>query len=148
MVVRSVVVLIRVPRYYDPAKLDRAWSHLLAARNALGDLETYRNDLVEITRQVLGDYSFLVYNQMITAFNNSRSSDFAKWSGEFLEIFADMDEILGTQPSYLLGRWTQRAELWGVTPQESAQASKEKRTRARESDECFVVSCDEAVCCR
>jgi hypothetical protein len=39
-------------QYYSPAKLDRAWSQLLAARGELRNTDTYKNDLVEITRQV------------------------------------------------------------------------------------------------
>ena len=107
-------------QYYDPARLDAAWSTLLSAAPQLGGQDTYRNDLVEITRQVLGDYSFLVYARMVAAFNASDAAAFANHSQAFLELFVDLDRMLGTQPSYLLGVWADRASLWGVTPEESA----------------------------
>ncbi len=107
-------------QYYDPSKLDAAWSTLLSAADLFGGLDTYRNDLVEITRQVLGDYAFIVYGQMVAAFNASDKTGFAASSEQFLELFDDLDLMLGTQPSYLLGVWAERASMWGVTPAESA----------------------------
>ena len=57
---------------------------------------------------------------MITAFNHSDSSSFAEASAAFLELFDDLDAMMGTAEPYLLGQWLQRADSWGTEPSESA----------------------------
>jgi alpha-N-acetylglucosaminidase len=108
-------------QYYDPSKLDAAWTTLLSAAAQLASRDTYKNDLVEITRQVLGDHSFVLFNKLVAAFNASDADAFNSASVQFLALFEDLDQMLGSQPSYLLGVWAQRASMWGVTPEESAE---------------------------
>lgn len=108
-------------QYYDPSKLDQAWTLLLQSRGKLQNIQTYRNDLIEITRQVLGDYSYIVYNNLITAYNTSNINALNQSVTEFLGIFDDLEALFNTQSDYMLGTWVNRAEMWGVTPDESHQ---------------------------
>ena len=108
-------------QYYDPALLDAGWTTLLSASASLQSVDTYRNDLVEITRQVLGDYSFIVWQEMSTAFNKSDVTKFEASAKKLVELFADLDTMLASQPSYLLGQWVARAEHWGIDAAETQQ---------------------------
>lgn len=104
--------------YYQKGPLVEAWKSLLSISASLGSLETYKNDLIEITRQVLGDISIVYITDVITAYNNSDHLAFTQGQTKFLELLLDLDTILGSQPGYLLGVWAQDASKWGSTAAE------------------------------
>lgn len=90
--------------YYKPQVTDKAWTTLLQSAGTLASgpgADTYLNDLVEITRQVLGDYSFIAFNDMVTSWNSS-SNLFPKKALKFLQIFTDVENILVSLPVLLI----------------------------------------------
>jgi alpha-N-acetylglucosaminidase len=104
--------------YYQKGPLIEAWRSLLSLASPLASLETYQNDLVEITRQVLGDVSVLYLTDVIVAYNNSDPVAFDKATKKFHELIHDIETILGSRPGYLLGTWVHDAARWGSTKAE------------------------------
>ena len=56
------------PPPYDNARLAQAWHKLLECADALGNVDTYRFDLVHVNRQVLGSLAFRLRQDVITAY--------------------------------------------------------------------------------
>ncbi|MBE7558194.1 alpha-N-acetylglucosaminidase C-terminal domain-containing protein [bacterium] len=97
---------------YDPAALAGAWPELLAAAPRLGDRDTYRFDLVNVSRQVLANYAGQVYSRMMAAYERKDRPEFLRLRDEYLQLFADLDELLATRREFLLGPWLADAERW------------------------------------
>jgi len=60
----------------------------------------------------------LLQQNFARAYQNGDIVLFKKYSSEFLQLIADMDQLLGTQKSFLLGNWLTDAKNWATTPQE------------------------------
>jgi alpha-N-acetylglucosaminidase len=82
----------------------------------------WRYDCVDLTRQVLANTFRDVYAQLDTAYtayskNQSYSLDqFQRLGAALLELIADINTILATDPNYLLGPWIESALSWAATP--------------------------------
>ena len=59
----------------------KAWEHLLRAAPAAGRSDAYRYDLVNVTRQVLGNYSLVLQARAADAWasKTQRNSDPCPW---------------------------------------------------------------------
>ncbi len=96
----------------------QAWKSLLNCAKPLGDQDTYRFDLVNVTRQILGSLSSLYYRQLIDAFDH-QDREALKTAADKLEgLLLDLDAQLGSHDQYLLGTWLERAKRWATTEQE------------------------------
>jgi len=108
-----------VPRGH--VSLGRAWRSLLRAADKLGDADTYRFDLVNITRQVLTNQAAVLHRDLADAHRAKDAKRFAEASGRFLRLIADLDELLATRKEFLLGPWLEDAKRWGAKPAERAR---------------------------
>ncbi len=106
------------PPYQD--QLTGAWGHMLDAGERLGDLDTYRYDLVNIARQVLSNHAAVLHNEVIKAHAQGDQAGFVTAGDEFLELIDDLDELLATREEFLLGSWLEDAKQWGETDAERA----------------------------
>lgn len=111
--------------YYDAGEL------VVAARQLLRAAEQIKNpigtanmsyDLCDIVRQVMSDRSKTLLGEVKAAHEQGNESLFAKKRDEFLQLILDTDRLLGTNPMFRLGRWTQMAqqvahEVKGCTPE-------------------------------
>jgi len=78
----------------------------------------YRYDLVNFTRQALGDFAVMKYAK-IEALIAAEDPDALKRAGdEFLALGTDLDRLLATRHEFLLGEWIGDARAWGTTPAE------------------------------
>jgi alpha-N-acetylglucosaminidase len=105
---------------YDAYKVVKACQLLLNCSEEIGDLETYRFDLTHVTREMLSNLANLFYYFIIDAYERKDAHALAKHSEIFLQLIRDMDELLGTDKHFLLGKWIAAARKWGTN-------SKEKR---------------------
>jgi alpha-N-acetylglucosaminidase len=113
------------PTCYNSSTMKLAWALLLQAN--LIHTQTYLNDVVEITRQNLGDlgnqckhiisfgqlYSLIIisdYAQMVSSYNSKSVDAFKSSASRFLDVARDMDAILATQSMFLLGTWVEAAQ--------------------------------------
>ncbi len=101
-------------RDYPPAAVWTAWSGLLDDAPALGSVDTYRYDVVEVGRQALADLSLPLQREVTAAFESGDRARYLAARDQFLELGADMDRLLGTRREYLLGRWIDDARSWGT----------------------------------
>jgi len=103
---------------YDPAKLEEVARQLFDCADELGDLDTYRFDLVHVIRQVLVHVSRRLHDDIIAAYQ-AKDRQKLKMAGErFLQLICDMDKLLATRPEFLLGSWLADAKRWATNEQE------------------------------
>ncbi|MFB6520437.1 alpha-N-acetylglucosaminidase TIM-barrel domain-containing protein [Streptomyces sp. NPDC056401] len=105
---------------YDKTMLWRALTELCAAAPALGTLDTYRHDLVDLARQVLVNRARDILPQANQAYQDRDLPAFQNAANEFLETLELTDQVLATHPSFLLEPWLKQAERWGSTRDEAA----------------------------
>ena len=96
--------------FYDPKDLQVAWKLLLDAAvspssssssDGLPSLETYRYDLVDVTRQCLSDLLLEGQIELWQAYENRNLTEFRSVSTRFLGILEDLDRILSTHDLFL-----------------------------------------------
>lgn len=87
----------------------------------------YQYDLVNIARQVLGNYSSELHKQMILAYNARDVNAFRRASEQFIQLGREVDTILACRHEFLLGRWIGDARMWGTTMNEKNGFEKDAR---------------------
>lgn len=105
---------------YDNTQLANAWQALIAAADELGEVDTFRFDLVNVARQVLSNYANVLHRTLIEVSQKKDANAFKKASGQFLQLIDDIDELVATRKEFLLGRWLEDARRWGTTDAERA----------------------------
>lgn len=107
---------------YDRRDLVEAWRHLLRAGDELAHVDTYRHDLVDVTRQFLSDELLIEYQQLREMFTakSVKADKICSWTQRMLQLMEKLDEILATSEDFLLGRWIADARAMGVHSQPSA----------------------------
>lgn len=106
---------------YDPTRLADAWHELLRATEDLGEVDTFRFDVVNVARQTLANHADQLHGKLIKAWRAKGATRFEEASRRFVELIRDMDELLATRREFLLGGWLNDARRWGTTPGERAR---------------------------
>jgi alpha-N-acetylglucosaminidase len=108
--------------FYDPADIVEAWRLM---REAAADInptsDTYHYDMVDLTRQVLGDHFKQLHAEAVAAWRKGDKQRFANLSAQMLELIADDDALLATRPEFNVATWIAEADKAGSTPQEKQQ---------------------------
>jgi len=113
--------------YYDMARLEAALGDLLAAREQLGAEDTYRYDLVDVTRQVVANRARLLLDEVRGAFEAEDRASFVELSSRFLGLIRDQERLVATRQELLLGAWIQGARAMGATENEADRFEGEAR---------------------
>jgi alpha-N-acetylglucosaminidase len=92
---------------------------LLAAVPASRTADGYQYDLVNLTRQALGNATYIVGKRLLTAAAAKDLPAFRRESKRLLELGEDLDTLLGTRHEWLLGRWLADARGWAANPTEA-----------------------------
>lgn len=101
---------------YDNRELMKAWGLMLKA--PVSNRKSYAYDVVNIGRQVLGNH-FLKLRDEFTSLYNDKKLDSLKIKGnEMLQLLDDLDRLLQTEPSFLLGKWIENAQEMGENAKE------------------------------
>lgn len=95
--------------YYPPEKLEHALKLLLSCSGDFSGKDTYRYDVVDVTRQVISNYAYHVYKEMMAAYAVANSMAFNEKSTLFLQLMNDQDRLLSTRKEFLLGLWIEAA---------------------------------------
>ena len=111
---------ISIEPHYDPRELVRAWDLLISSSGKLSGRDGYRYDLVDVTRQVLADWSSSLHREVVKAYRSGSPEDFRCSASRFMELISDMDRLLSTREEFLLGRWLESAKAMGTSPQEKS----------------------------
>ena len=100
---------------YDVSVLANALDTLLAAKGELGRTDAYRYDVVNLTRQVLGQLGLPMVNEVEAAFTRKDRTALAAAEARVIRLLNDLDALVGTREEFLLGRWLEDAKRWGTT---------------------------------
>jgi len=103
---------------YDESKLVRAGRLMLACADRLSAEDTYRFDLVNITRQVLNDLAAGLYKQIVDAYQAGDRQRLVAAGGKLQELIRDMDTLLATRREFMLGPWLADAKRWATNEAE------------------------------
>ncbi|KAJ9597696.1 hypothetical protein L9F63_011450, partial [Diploptera punctata] len=104
--------------WYNTTELAIAWDELLNASQQFQNVETYRHDLVDVTRQALQLLGADLYNAFILAYRKNNVTDFQNNAHLFLDLLGDLDMLLGSSKDFLLGKWLESAKTFGTTSAE------------------------------
>lgn len=104
---------------YPPAALVSALEQLLRAGPAAQQADGYRFDVVNFTRQALGNLADRVSRRLLAAAAARDAKAFRREADLFLALGRDLDALLGTRREFLLGSWLADARRCGATPEEA-----------------------------
>uniref|UniRef100_A0A3B5A2Z6 Alpha-N-acetylglucosaminidase n=2 Tax=Stegastes partitus TaxID=144197 RepID=A0A3B5A2Z6_9TELE len=96
--------------WYDPKDLHRAWKLIMDAAPSLMSKETFRYDLVDVTRQVLQVLTTSFYQDITDAFQKKKLPELLTAGGVLVyDLLPELDRLLSSDPNFLLGRWLEQA---------------------------------------
>ena len=101
------------------AALVAAIDALLAAQPASRQADGYQYDLVNLTRQALGNATYLIGKRLLAAAARKDLAAFRREAARLMELGEDIDTLLGTRHEWLLGRWIADARAWAANPAEA-----------------------------
>ena len=101
---------------YENEKLREVIVHLLAAG---GKGPSYEFDLVNLTRQYLSNQFEQLFADYKAAYEQGDTETMKARQAEMLATFDTLDELLGSQAYFLVGKWIADARAWGATPEEA-----------------------------
>jgi alpha-N-acetylglucosaminidase len=105
---------------YDPAVFEHALPELLTVAPELRSSETYKYDLVNLTRQVMDNRAYALLPQIKAAYQIKDRKRFQDLSQRWLLLMKQEDRLLGTDRWFLLGTWIEAARSWAENPAEEA----------------------------
>ncbi len=113
---------------YPNADLIRAWRFFLQAGPAARKSSAYQRDLVDTTRQALGNMGLTLRREMAAAYGRKDAAAFKKAAGRFMELGLDLDTFLGARAEFMLGKWIDDAKSWADGRDEQAYYEKDARS--------------------
>jgi alpha-N-acetylglucosaminidase len=111
---------------YQNKDLLEAWRLMLAAKQPLS--QVYQYDLVNVGRQVLGNHFAVLRNRFTLAYEKHDVKAIEINGNKMMQVIADMDQLLATNSSFLLGKWITDAREIGISPQEKDYYEQDART--------------------
>ncbi len=94
--------------FYDAQDVAQAASLLLYEKDNLSG-ENYSYDLTDFTRQALTDYGYYLLKGINTAATAKAQESYETRRDAYLQLMLDLDGLLNTNKSFMLGRWTTMA---------------------------------------
>lgn len=101
---------------YSNKDLLKAWELLLKAGKQRND--TYLFDITNVGRQVMGNYFAVLRDDFTKAYNEKNLAAMQEKGAQMLGLMNDMDTLLATNKSCLLGTWIADARALGTTGKE------------------------------
>ncbi|XP_022150276.1 alpha-N-acetylglucosaminidase [Momordica charantia] len=115
--------------WYSTQKVINALQLLLNANNDLINSSTYRYDLVDLMRQVLGKLANEEYLSAVIAFQRKDVKALNVHSKRFIQLIRDIDRLLASNSNFLLGTWLESAKKLATNPSEMKQYEWNARTQ-------------------
>ena len=116
----STTVWTKTKLNYPPKDFLKAWDLFVQASKNGVDSDGFQYDLVDITRQVLANYALVLQKKWKNSYKAKDEAQFKKDAQAFIDLIADMDELLATRKDFMLGPWISSARSWGNTSEEKA----------------------------
>ncbi|KAJ8681692.1 hypothetical protein QAD02_017484 [Eretmocerus hayati] len=96
--------------WYDLRSFLVVWENLVKTNKETTKNILFEHDLVDISRQALQTTADFIYKDIQESFKEKNISKLRVASASLLELFDDLDEVLGSSPDFLLGRWLESAK--------------------------------------
>ena len=99
--------------YFTNEDIVIAWDEMLSAADELSCSDGFQLDIVELTREIIGNCAWVLYPKVIAAHQEGNKVLFNRLSEQFLDMFDDLDMVLSTRKEFMLGTWIERHRSWG-----------------------------------
>ncbi|XP_044484414.1 alpha-N-acetylglucosaminidase-like [Mangifera indica] len=96
--------------WYSTAEVIQALKLFIASGDELSASNTFRYDLVDLTRQALAKYANELFLEVIEAYQLNDAHEVGRLGRRFLELVEDMDTLLACHDGFLLGPWLESAK--------------------------------------
>lgn len=100
------------PRY-DLQAFHGAIGQLLKVHPSLRNSSAYRYDLVDVARQTLANRSRMLLPEINSAYLAKDVSRFHRLTAQWLDAITQLNQVVGTNSSFLLGPWVAAAKAAG-----------------------------------
>ena len=95
--------------FYDVEKVKQALNHFINVSDDFKHLETFRYDLVDLTRQAMSDKAQEMLHELKKAYNERNIGAFKEKSQLYLEAIKDLDLVLSSDSMFLASTWLNKA---------------------------------------
>lgn len=109
---------------YDNRELLKAWNLLNQAK---ATTDVFEFDLVNVAKQVLGNYFKNVRDEFTNAYEKKDVQELKQKGNEMNTLMNDIDTILGSNKNSLVGAWIENAASMGTTPAEKKYFEQDAR---------------------
>lgn len=111
---------------YDNKDLLSIWGLMLSVENT--ERDTYLYHVVNIGRQVLGNYFLVLRNKFTNAYKSNDVLEMKNVRLKMMALLDDLDLLLASHPSFSLRDWLKSANQFGLNKTEKAYYEKNART--------------------
>ncbi|KAL3835156.1 hypothetical protein ACJIZ3_009892 [Penstemon smallii] len=115
--------------WYSTSEVIRALRLFIATGEQLLESDTYRYDLVDLTRQALAKYANQLFVKVVEAYQLGDQRVVKQLSQKFLGLVEDMDTLLASHDGFLLGPWLESAKLLAQNEEQKKQFEWNARTQ-------------------
>ncbi|XP_004301281.1 PREDICTED: alpha-N-acetylglucosaminidase-like [Fragaria vesca subsp. vesca] len=115
--------------WYSTSEVVHALELFIASGDELSGSNTYRYDLVDLTRQALAKYANELFLKVIEAYHLNDTLEVVGLSQKFLELVEDMDTLLACHDGFLLGPWLESAKKLAQDKEQEIQFEWNARTQ-------------------
>lgn len=95
---------------YDMAAFAAALPQLLEADDSVVQRDAYEYDVTDVTRQVIVNVARDLLPEIKAAYDAGDAEEFDELTGTWMDLIAQLDDVLGTQEDFLLGAYVERAK--------------------------------------
>jgi alpha-N-acetylglucosaminidase len=103
---------------YNNSDLFLAWRQFLQVSRTARKNSAYERDLVDVTRQALGNLGLTLRDQMAAAHDKKDVAAFSTAAEKFMTLGQELDKFLGTRREFMLGKWINDAKSLSDNPDE------------------------------
>lgn len=96
--------------YYDYTKMKPAIDYFIKSADELGNVDAFRYDLVDFTRQIIANEGRETYYKMNEAIKSKDSEEFEREAKRFLEMISDQERLTSTRTEFMVGPWIEAAK--------------------------------------
>lgn len=111
--IKSYAIYQKLP--YKNKKLSEAIGLLLKVNS---QSSAYKYDVVNLTRQLLGNYFWNVFNLYKQAYDLHDYPEMKSKENTLIQLIYDTDKLISTQTSFLMGKWIKDAREKGINKEE------------------------------
>ncbi|XP_071967830.1 alpha-N-acetylglucosaminidase [Engystomops pustulosus] len=119
--VRRPSLRMNIDVCYNDSYLFKAWKYMYLAAPSLSKSSTFLYDLVDVTREVMQQLVTVYYLDIKTAYESEDLEKLMTAGGVLVyDLLSDFNDLLSSQPQFLLGKWLDDASKMAVTEKEAS----------------------------